>query len=217
MLIGFNNDVKHRGKTFHIQTEDRGLGSKEIETQVFCSGAILDTRIVSYEELMSVEDRDDRNAQIRKLMQNTHRHLFAYLKRGRYDSMVGLEPLSEVSIAEDSEFTPSQERVPDSARRLEEGEEMAIADAGDHVDISSLKAKLAKMDLSISSSQESKALSRPAEVVMEQVTSLDDLPLMIQGDRMMGFEVSDFGVEDVYAWNGCEASTHNVDLAELFS
>lgn len=216
MLIGFNNDVKHRGKTFHIQTEDRGLDSKKIETQIFNAGAILDTRIVSYEELMSVEDRDERNAQIRKLMQNTHRQLFAHLKRGRYDSMVGLEALpSEAS--EDVDFVPSQERVPDSARRLEEGEDMAIAEAGDHVDINSLKAKLAKMDLSISSTQEGRSAQSPSAVVVEKVTSLDDLPLMFQGDRVIDFEVSDFGVEDVRAWDGCAPPTHDVDIAALFS
>lgn len=216
MLIGFNNDVKHRGKTFHIQTEDRGLGAKEIETQIFNSGAILDTRIVSYEELMSVEDREERNAQIRKLMQNTHRQLFALLKRGRYDEMVGLEPLSQVEVAEEPDFTPSQERVPDSARRLEEGEEMAIADGGDHVDINSLKAKLAKMDLSISSSQQGKAVKKAPEPVIERATSLDDLPLMQQSDRMMSFELDAFGVEGVDAWDGCAASTHDVNLASLF-
>ena len=77
MLIGYNNDVQHRGKTFHVQTEDRGLQSKQIETQIFCSGAILDTRIVSYADMIDgVEDLDERNKTIKTLMQTTHRDLY---------------------------------------------------------------------------------------------------------------------------------------------
>ena len=60
MQIGFNNDIDYRGKTFHIQTEDRGLPAAQIETQIFCAGAILDTTIISYQKIMDGEKDEDR-------------------------------------------------------------------------------------------------------------------------------------------------------------
>ena len=126
MLIGYNNDVQHRGKTFHIQTEDRGAPSNQIETQIFHSGAILDTRIISYEDkLAGVNDRATRNKSIKQLMQTTHRELYKNLLSGKYDEFAGLEPLADVESDVEvddkiEDFTPSQERVPQAALELEE-------------------------------------------------------------------------------------------------
>ena len=122
MLIGYNNDVQYRGKTFHIQTEDRGAPAHQIETQIFHSGAILDTRIVSYaEKVNEIADKETRNKSIKQLMQVTHRELYKNLFAGQYDAFAGLEPLTEkvdpAEVAAD-EFNPSQERVPEAARVL---------------------------------------------------------------------------------------------------
>lgn len=222
MLIGFNNDVQYRGKTFHIQTEDRGLSVKEIETQIFHAGAILDTRIISYEDLMSIEGKDERNGQIRKLMQNTHRQLYANLMKGKYDAFAGLEPLSKDSepSVDTNAFTPSQDRVPDSARQFEEGEDdMVISEGGDHVDINALKAKLAKMDISL------KPPSSEAEDedIPTQITSLDAIPEMLQEDaspigralNLNALTSSFKSVAGTKAWRGCHPPTEDLSLINL--
>ncbi len=189
MLIGFNNDVQYRGKTFHVQTEDRGLQACQIETQIFHAGAIFDTRIVSYTELAGEADVDARNARIRKLMQTTHRELYRNLLEGKYDAMAGLEPrdgdASEAVIAPE-EFTPSQERVPDSARQLEEGHAMEIEEAPSgvsHVDLNTLRAKLAKLDITAPSPEADEEEEAPT-----QVTSLDAIPDLLQSDRVKKVE-----------------------------
>lgn len=130
MLIGFNNDVEYRGMTFHIQTEDHGLGGSTIETQLFHSGAILDTVMSSYAEAIAGMSEDEAEEHIRAQMKASHRSLFKKLRAGEYDEMVGLERLS---LAEESDieaeaagFTPSQERVPAEAQKLEEGGAAAI-------------------------------------------------------------------------------------------
>lgn len=60
--------------------------------------------------------------------------------------MVGLDPV-DVVVEEinDADFTPSQERVPDSARLVEQEGESAFhaPNIGDHVDLAALKSKLA--------------------------------------------------------------------------
>ncbi|MEM1349163.1 MAG: hypothetical protein AAGI01_11440, partial [Myxococcota bacterium] len=154
MLIGYNNDVQYRNKTFHIQTEDRGMGVKQIETQIFHSGAILDTRIVSYEELIANKAGDEKKSAIRSLMQTTHRELFKNLMEGQYDDFVGLAPLKDKEKPEavEDDFRPAQERVPDAVRILEEGGEVNVHGANDHMGLEALKEKLSSMSPAATSS-----------------------------------------------------------------
>jgi hypothetical protein len=147
MQIGFNNDLDHRGKTFHIQTEDRGLPAAQIETQIFCGGAILDTTIVSYQKIIDSEpDEEARTVKIRTMMQAAHRNLYKKLKSGEYDPLVGLEPMGGAAEVPDDDFAPSQDRVPSSALEMERNPEAFAIDPGlgESVDLSKLKATLAK-------------------------------------------------------------------------
>ena len=158
MLIGYNNDVDHRGKTFHIQTEDRG-GSNDncIESQLFCGGAILDTKITAYEEHVEGLEGKARNKKIKSIMKASHRSLFKKLLAGKYDEMVGLDPVEKPKEAVEEkfeEFQPGQDRVPQAAVELEKdgidalekkAKEEGFKDPSgeEHVGLSKLKDKLA--------------------------------------------------------------------------
>lgn len=186
MLIGYNNDVQYRGKTFHIQTEDRGAPAHQIETQIFHSGAILDTRIVSYaEKVNEIADKETRNKSIKQLMQVTHRELYKNLFAGQYDAFAGLEPLTEkvdpAEVAAD-EFNPSQERVPEAARVLEEqgADAFEIEEAGDHVDIASLKDRLAQMS-GLGDDDDGDELDAD-NLTTQAIADLDDKPRLVQSD-----------------------------------
>ena len=154
MLIGFNNDVEYRGKTFHIQTEDHGEGDPRIETQLFFSGAILDTNITSYQETLDNYDGKQAEERIRAQMKASHRSLYKKLLAGEYDEIAGLEPVEdveEVGAPDPDEFTPSQERIPAAAAQVEEKAEEEGDDAileftkkkaKEHVDLNTLKDQL---------------------------------------------------------------------------
>jgi hypothetical protein len=177
MLIGYNNDVQYRGKVFHIQTEDRGVVDQRIETQIFFSGAILDTRIVPYGALADEADTETRNRKLKVLMQTTHRELYKKLLSGEYDAFAGLEPQEKVAEALPveviEEFQPGHERVPDVAREIEAGGSFEIKEAGDHVDLRSLKAKLARVEAaSGAATEEDDDVDIPT-----QITSLDGISL----------------------------------------
>ena len=60
MLSGFNHNLKHRGKTFHIQTEDGGRTSPNIVTHTFIGGVILDTVRTSYADLLEAPNWQER-------------------------------------------------------------------------------------------------------------------------------------------------------------
>ena len=40
-LLGYNNNLKHAGKLFHIQTEDSGVDHPHVITHLFTEGTIL--------------------------------------------------------------------------------------------------------------------------------------------------------------------------------
>jgi hypothetical protein len=86
VITGFNTDVRHNNRVFHIQTEDKGEGNPFIESLVYVGGEILATRRTSYGEVLK-EPRDDRA--IQELMEQQHRTMIAAIQRGRFDGPDG--------------------------------------------------------------------------------------------------------------------------------
>jgi len=43
VITGFNTDIKHNEKVYHVQTEDKGLQNPYIESLVYVGGEILDS------------------------------------------------------------------------------------------------------------------------------------------------------------------------------
>lgn len=82
MITGFNNDIKHRGCVFHVQTEDKGEARAWIESLIYVGGKILARQRVTYEELL--EDGADKRA-IAKLMERQHRLMIEQIREGRFD------------------------------------------------------------------------------------------------------------------------------------
>ena len=86
MITGFNTDVKHKNRVFHIQTEDKGESNPYVESLVYVGGEILATKRTSYAEVIK-EGRDDHAVQ--DLMEQQHRTMIAAIQRGRFDGPNG--------------------------------------------------------------------------------------------------------------------------------
>lgn len=83
MITGFNTDIKHNDRVFHVQTEDKGVGNPYIESLVYVGGEILASKKTSYaEQLKSGLDEK----WIGGLMEQQHRTMIAAIKRGRFDA-----------------------------------------------------------------------------------------------------------------------------------
>ena len=82
MITGFNTDIKHNDKVYHIQTEDKGLQNPYIESLVYVGGEILASKKTSYAE-KAKEGVDEK--WIGSLMEQQHRTMIAAIKRGRFD------------------------------------------------------------------------------------------------------------------------------------
>ena len=83
MITGFNTDIKHNEKVYHVQTEDKGVGNPYIESLVYVGGEILASKKTSYAEQLKT-GIDDK--WIGGLMEQQHRTMIAAVKRGRFDA-----------------------------------------------------------------------------------------------------------------------------------
>lgn len=85
-LLGFNNNVRHQGRIFHIQTEDSGVKYPRIVTHLFADGGrILKTTRTDYAEHVG---REDMAAVVRRMMKEQHKGMFIALRSGEYDALI---------------------------------------------------------------------------------------------------------------------------------
>ena len=87
MITGFNTDVKHNAKVYHVQTEDKGRNNPKIESLVYVGGEILDNYRTSYEASRSEISEDD----IMELLEAQHKRVIRSIKLGRYDESAPFE------------------------------------------------------------------------------------------------------------------------------
>ncbi len=82
MVTGFNTDVQHGGKTYHVQTEDKGLQNPIIETLIYVGGEILAVRRTSYADLLS---KGVSQKEISERIETQHNRMIVDIRGGRYD------------------------------------------------------------------------------------------------------------------------------------
>ncbi len=85
-LLGFNNNVRHRGRIFHIQTEDSGVKNSRLVTHLFADGGrVIRTTRTEYAEHLA---RSDMQAFVRGLMKEQHKAMFMALRMGELDTLL---------------------------------------------------------------------------------------------------------------------------------
>ncbi|NTW86258.1 MAG: hypothetical protein HGB30_08870 [Holophagaceae bacterium] len=83
MITGYNTDVRHGNRVFHVQTEDKGVANPKIETLIYVGGEILDNYRSSYEDLLATAAIMEPIIQER--MDEQHRAVIRDIKNGKYD------------------------------------------------------------------------------------------------------------------------------------
>ena len=82
MVPGFNTDFKYRGETYHVQTEDNGVGNPVVVTLLYHKGAILASRRTPYTDLIGKPGFEQ---ELMGLMKSQHKDLMRALLAGAYD------------------------------------------------------------------------------------------------------------------------------------
>lgn len=108
-LVGFNNNFRYRGLSFHIQTEDSGVERPHIITHLFVDGGrVIKTLRNDYSEHVNGPDY---RAVVQRMMRDQHRAMAYDLRQGRIDPIIdGLvaetQTAQEVSLAIQEEPKP---------------------------------------------------------------------------------------------------------------
>jgi len=124
MVPGFNTDFKYRGETYHVQTEDNGVGNPVVVTLLYHKGAILASRRTSYRDLAG---KPGFERELMGLMKAQHKDVMRALLSGAYDSN-GAAPaaaggrgehpaLAAAAVAAPAPQRPLREQAPDAAIR----------------------------------------------------------------------------------------------------
>ena len=77
-LLGYNHNISHLGRVFHVQTEDSGPLTPRLFTHMFFEGTILASVKHEYDGQIT-EDK------VRLLMQNQHKAMIRDLLHARFD------------------------------------------------------------------------------------------------------------------------------------
>lgn len=136
MITGFNTDIEHDGVVYHVQTEDKGLGSPLILSLVYSGGAILASKRSPYQDLIAAGfDEEVLSARLKK----QHRLICAAITTGRIEELkrMGAKAAHEekavicdnnpVVVPERFEIESSSERAP----VVDEPEEELIAETSE--------------------------------------------------------------------------------------
>lgn len=82
-LLGYNTNVRHHGKLYHIQTEDSGATHGHIFTHLFADGGrIIASKKTTYKDRIGTAGYPE---VVKKLMQQSHKAIFIALRDGLFD------------------------------------------------------------------------------------------------------------------------------------
>lgn len=84
MIPGFNHNIKHKGRVYHIQTEDSGPKNPHVITHVFVGGNIIASKKTAYADILNA---DNWEKAVRSLMEEQHKQMLRNLVNGIYDGV----------------------------------------------------------------------------------------------------------------------------------
>jgi hypothetical protein len=79
---GFNHNITHRERVYHVQTEDSGINNPTIVTLLYVGGNILAQKKTSYAELLGTPNVAE---QVRQRMEEQHKEMLRNVVAGKYD------------------------------------------------------------------------------------------------------------------------------------
>ncbi len=139
--LGYNHNIPHRGRLYHVQTEDSGITRAHIFTHVFYDGTIVASNKVDYKPKLESENLD---AVIIGLMQESHKSMIRQLRGGTFDEkivrFIGAhpegtnKPEAAPAAAPDKKPRPERREAPEPRDVEPQGPPLQAGDAGPTID-----------------------------------------------------------------------------------
>lgn len=105
MITGYNTDVRHEGRSFHVQTEDKGAANPFVESLIYVGGQVLASKRTKYAHLMADESSQ---AKLIELMDHQHRAMIQAIRAGKFDQKAN-ELLGELPPVPTSDNGPTDQ------------------------------------------------------------------------------------------------------------
>ena len=78
-VVGYNHNLRYRGRLFHVQSEDSGPVNPHVFTHLFYEGTILSSKKLQY-------DAESHEDAVRVQMQQLHKAMIKELTHGDHDT-----------------------------------------------------------------------------------------------------------------------------------
>jgi hypothetical protein len=79
-----NTEVVHNGKSYHVQTQDKGIDAHYVESLIYKSGRLLSSRRTFYTAFLSSPDLKER---IMKIIDQQHNEVLKNINEGKFDHL----------------------------------------------------------------------------------------------------------------------------------
>jgi hypothetical protein len=79
---GYDTRVDFKGEAYIVQTQDKGPGAQYIESLIYRSGRLLQTKRAFYTAFLGLPDAAER---IGRMMEDQHKAILGQIVEGRYD------------------------------------------------------------------------------------------------------------------------------------
>jgi hypothetical protein len=81
MFAGYNTNISHNNKIYHIQTEDTGQGDSVIVTRLYSEGRIVASKKIAYAHVI---DDQTFELKVKTMMKDQHELMINELMSGKY-------------------------------------------------------------------------------------------------------------------------------------
>jgi hypothetical protein len=82
IVSGYNTRVEYRGSSYIVQTQDKGLGARYVESLIYKSGKLLTSKKTSYTPSLSSPDV---KVLIEQIMESQHKKILEEIVEGKFD------------------------------------------------------------------------------------------------------------------------------------
>ena len=91
-MSGLHTDIKHKGSTLYVQTQDKGLKAQYVESLVYASGKVLVSRKTFYTTLLRIPNL---KREIQTIIRSQHKKVLEDISSGQLNHLLKPEKKHE--------------------------------------------------------------------------------------------------------------------------
>lgn len=81
-MSGYNTQVNRKGTSFHVQTQDKGVGANYVESIIYKSGQVVSSKRTFYTSYLNSPELKQK---IKNIIENQHKSLIEEINEGKFD------------------------------------------------------------------------------------------------------------------------------------